>query len=57
LKYAPFNLLTRIKPELLLNGFKTPLGLLTAKSMHTLFPSKPELSGRQVVTLHNQRGA
>ncbi|KAL2263878.1 hypothetical protein VTK26DRAFT_4555 [Humicola hyalothermophila] len=42
-------------PELLLNGFKTPLGLLAAKSMHTLFPAKPELSGRQVVTLHNQR--
>ncbi|KAK0629762.1 anticodon-binding protein [Bombardia bombarda] len=42
-------------PELLLNGFKTPLGLLAAKSMYTLFPAKPELSGRQVVTLHNQR--
>ncbi|KAL2270368.1 hypothetical protein VTJ83DRAFT_2552 [Remersonia thermophila] len=42
-------------PELLLNGFKTPLGLLAAKSMSTLFPPKPELAGRQVVTLHNQR--
>ncbi|KAL2156454.1 hypothetical protein VTH82DRAFT_1199 [Thermothelomyces myriococcoides] len=42
-------------PELLLNGFKTPLGLLAAKSMSTLFPPKPELEGRQVVTLHNQR--
>ncbi|KAH6624336.1 anticodon-binding protein [Chaetomium sp. MPI-SDFR-AT-0129] len=42
-------------PELLLNGFKTPLGLLAAKSMHTLFPPKPELAGRQVLTLHNQR--
>ncbi|KAJ4304107.1 Ribosome production factor 1 [Collariella sp. IMI 366227] len=42
-------------PELLLNGFQTPLGLLAAKSMNTLFPAKPELSGRQVVTLHNQR--
>ncbi|KXX74950.1 Ribosome production factor 1 [Madurella mycetomatis] len=42
-------------PELLLNGFKTPLGLLAAKSMHALFPPKPELAGRQVVTLHNQR--
>ncbi|KAL2171068.1 hypothetical protein VTG60DRAFT_3916 [Thermothelomyces hinnuleus] len=42
-------------PELLLNGFKTPLGLLAAKSMNTLFPPKPELAGRQVVTLHNQR--
>ncbi|KAK4041047.1 anticodon-binding protein [Parachaetomium inaequale] len=42
-------------PELLLNGFKTPLGLLAAKSMHTLFPPQPELAGRQVLTLHNQR--
>ncbi|EAA28054.3 Brix-domain-containing protein [Neurospora crassa] len=42
-------------PELLLNGFKTPLGILAAKSMHTMFPPRPELSGRQVVTLHNQR--
>lgn len=24
--------------------------------MHTLFPAQPELAGRQVVTLHNQRG-
>ncbi len=44
-----------MKPELLLNGFKTPLGLLAAKSMNTLFPPKPELAGRQVLTLHNQR--
>ena len=43
------------QPELLLNGFKTPLGILAAKSMHTMFPPKPELQGRQVVTLHNQR--
>ncbi|KAK3905826.1 ribosome production factor 1 [Staphylotrichum tortipilum] len=42
-------------PELLLNGFKTPLGLLAAKSMNILFPPKPELAGRQVLTLHNQR--
>src|SRR4029434_2789552 len=31
------------------------LGLLAAKSMNTLFPPKPELAGRQVLTLHNQR--
>jgi len=42
-------------PELILNNFKTPLGLLTAHLFRTLFPLKPELSGRQVVTLHNQR--
>lgn len=42
-------------PELLLNNFKTPLGLLTAKLFQMLFPPQPEFQGRQVVTLHNQR--
>ena len=42
-------------PELILNNFRTPLGLLTANLFRTLFPSQPELQGRQVVTLHNQR--
>ena len=42
-------------PELLLNNFKTPLGLLAAKLFQTLFPPRPEFQGRQVVTLHNQR--
>ncbi|KAK7754217.1 Ribosome production factor 1 [Diatrype stigma] len=42
-------------PELLLNNFKTPLGVLTARLFQTLFPRTPEFQGRQVVTLHNQR--
>ncbi|KAF3479787.1 uncharacterized protein GIQ15_06763 [Arthroderma uncinatum] len=42
-------------PELILNNFRTPLGLLTAHLFRTLFPPQPELQGRQVVTLHNQR--
>ena len=42
-------------PEIMLNNFKTPLGLLTAKLFETLFPPRPEFQGRQVVTLHNQR--
>lgn len=42
-------------PELILNNFRTPLGLLTAHLFRTVFPSQPELQGRQVVTLHNQR--
>ncbi|KAI9679053.1 MAG: hypothetical protein M1829_001723 [Trizodia sp. TS-e1964] len=42
-------------PELILNNFCTPLGLLTAHLFRTLFPSRPDLLGRQVVTLHNQR--
>ncbi|MCJ1351113.1 MAG: hypothetical protein MMC33_001095 [Icmadophila ericetorum] len=42
-------------PELILNNFRTPLGLLTAHLFRTLFPPQPEFIGRQVVTLHNQR--
>ncbi|KAI1265245.1 Brix-domain-containing protein [Xylariaceae sp. FL1019] len=42
-------------PELLLNNFSTPLGLLTAKILQTLFPATPELAGRQCVMFHNQR--
>ena len=42
-------------PELILNNFRTPLGLLTAHFFRSLFPPSPELGGRQVVTLHNQR--
>ncbi|SPO02770.1 related to RNA processing factor 1 [Cephalotrichum gorgonifer] len=42
-------------PELLLNGFSTPLGVLTARVLTTLFPVRPEFEGRQVVCFHNQR--
>jgi ribosome production factor 1 len=42
-------------PELILNGFRTPLGVVTAHLFKGLFPARPELLGRQVVTLHNQR--
>lgn len=42
-------------PELILNNFTTPLGLLTAHLFRSLYPSNPEFQGRQVVTLHNQR--
>ncbi|KAH8673706.1 anticodon-binding protein [Xylariales sp. PMI_506] len=42
-------------PELLLNNFTTPLGVLTARLFLNLFPRRPEFEGRQVVTFHNQR--
>lgn len=42
-------------PELILNNFRTPLGLLTAHLFRSLFPTQPDFEGRQVVTLHNQR--
>jgi hypothetical protein len=35
-------------PELLLNNFNTPLGVLTARLFLNLFPRAPELEGRQV---------
>jgi ribosome production factor 1 len=43
------------QPELLLNNLRTSLGLLVGKSFHTLYPPQPEIQGRQVVTVHNQR--
>ena len=42
-------------PELILNNFTTPLGLLTAHLLRSLFPATPDLEGRQVLTFHNQR--
>lgn len=42
-------------PELILNNFRTPLGLLTAHLFRSLFPPQPDFRGRQVITLHNQR--
>ncbi|KAF2114804.1 anticodon-binding protein [Lophiotrema nucula] len=42
-------------PELILNQFRTPLGILTAQLFRSLYPPSPELEGRTVVTLHNQR--
>ena len=46
---------TKHYPELILNNFRTPLGLLTAHLFRSIFSSQPDLQGRQVVTLHNQR--
>lgn len=42
-------------PELILNNFITPLGKLAAGLFQSMFPPVPELGGRQVLTLHNQR--
>ncbi|KAL8938432.1 MAG: hypothetical protein Q9216_003906 [Gyalolechia sp. 2 TL-2023] len=46
---------TNHSPELILNNFRTPLGLLTAHLFRSVFPPQPDFQGRQVVTLHNQR--
>lgn len=42
-------------PELILNHFTTGLGKAVGHLFISLFPAKPEFTGRQVVTLHNQR--
>lgn len=42
-------------PELLLNNFSTKLGHAVGALFITLFPTMPEFTGRQLVTLHNQR--
>ncbi|MCJ1235227.1 hypothetical protein MMC14_003194 [Varicellaria rhodocarpa] len=42
-------------PELMLNNFRTPLGLLTAHLFRSLFPPQPDIIGRQVIAIHNQR--
>lgn len=42
-------------PELVLNGFATPLGFATAKVLATLFPRRPELVGRQCITFSSSR--
>jgi ribosome production factor 1 len=42
-------------PELILNNFRSPLGILTAHLFKSLWPPQPDLAHRQVVTIHNQR--
>ena len=42
-------------PELILNHFNTRLGRRTARLLASLYSQSPEIEGRQVVTLHNQR--
>ncbi|CUM62959.1 uncharacterized protein PRCAT00000519001 [Priceomyces carsonii] len=42
-------------PELILNNFQTRFGKLVGRLFQSLFPQRPEIQGRQVITLHNQR--
>ena len=42
-------------PELILNNFRSPLGILTAHLFKSLWPPQPDIAYRQVVTIHNQR--
>ena len=42
-------------PELILKNFRTRLGRKIGRMFAAIFPQRPHLEGRQVVTLHNQR--
>ena len=42
-------------PELVLSNFSTPLGLSTGRLLQSIFPPLPQIVGRQVVAIHNQR--
>merc|ERR1712106_95813 len=42
-------------PELILKNFRTRLGRKVGRMFAAIFPQKPHLEGRQVVTMHNQR--
>merc|ERR1711939_82220 len=42
-------------PELVLSNFSTPLGLSIGRLLQSAFPPLPQIVGRQVVAIHNQR--
>ncbi|EJS43449.1 rpf1p [Saccharomyces arboricola H-6] len=42
-------------PELILNNFQTRLGQTVGRLFQSILPQNPDIEGRQVVTLHNQR--
>lgn len=42
-------------PELVLNNFQTKLGKTVGRLFQSIFPQNPDIEGRQVITLHNQR--
>ncbi|ODV70048.1 Brix-domain-containing protein [Hyphopichia burtonii NRRL Y-1933] len=54
-KIAGHGRATDHTPELILNNFNTRLGKTVGRLFQSIFPPKPELVGRQVITLHNQR--
>ena len=46
---------SRHKPEIILNNFRTRLGLSIQRLLSTLFHFDPDFKGRRVITFHNQR--
>ncbi|EGC38118.1 brix domain-containing protein [Dictyostelium purpureum] len=47
--------MTSHKAELIVNGFKTRLGLTVGRIFASIFAQDPNFKGRRVCTLHNQR--
>lgn len=43
------------KPEIIMNNFRTRLGLSVQRLLGTLFHFDPDFKGRRVITFHNQR--
>jgi len=46
---------TSHKPEIVMNNFRTRLGLSIGRLFTSLFQFNPDFKGRRVVTFHNQR--
>lgn len=46
---------TRHTPEVTCSKFSTELGVRTGRMLASLFPHRPDFTGRQIVTFHNQR--
>lgn len=54
-KIAGHGRATSHVPELILNNFNTRLGKTVGRLFQAIFPPQPQIEGRQVITLHNQR--
>lgn len=54
-KIAHHGVATDHKPELILNGFNSVMGMRVGRMLASMFPQEPEFKGRRVVTFHNQR--
>lgn len=47
--------MSRHRPEVIVNNFKTRLGMTVSRMLAALFHYHPEFRGRRAVTFHNQR--
>jgi len=46
---------TECAPELIFKNFNTKVGFRLSRGLNALFPKKVDITGRRVVTFHNQR--